>query len=94
MHETRESEDVELGTNYKNDTGAYFVTGWEKDKLFELTAIKDDYAVLYRYKKLDNNRTQLTYTEWMHDETDLKDPFSGKELLTLKKVMENGKPAF
>ncbi len=79
---------VGLGTRYSNDTGLYFVTGWEENEMFELTAVENDYTVMYSYESFNPRKTKLTYKEWMHDGTDLPKPFTGEELDKLKEVME------
>ena len=61
---------------------------FEKNKIFTLTDLDENYTVKYTYKKLDDNQTEMEYFEWMK-EGELNNPFTKDILLKLKSVMEN-----
>jgi hypothetical protein len=82
----------EVGTIYKNtsnglDWDFYEVIELEKNKIFTLSDLEDNYHVRYSYKSLDENTTELEYFEWMA-QGDLSNPFKQNVLEKLKLVME------
>jgi len=60
---------------------------FEKNKVFILFNLEDKYFVKYSYRKLDNNKTEMEYFEWMI-EGELSSPFTEDILGNLEKVME------
>ncbi|MFH0889770.1 MAG: SRPBCC family protein [Candidatus Aenigmatarchaeota archaeon] len=89
--ETNESH-IRLGTEYKNlnkqgKWTEYQVTRFELNKAFELKQKNGSYYVRYTYEPISDNKTKLTYFEWV-DEGDLEEPLSPVVLEKLKKVIE------
>jgi len=83
---------IKLGTEYKNvnrrgEWTTYEVVKLVTDSVFQLKQKNDTYNVRYTYKPLPNNKTELTYTEWV-DEGELAEPFSISTLEKLKKAIE------
>lgn len=83
---------IKVGTKYKNrgdEEGwtEYFVSDFEKDKIFELKALNSPYVVRYTYKTISPTETELTYHEWM-EEGELDKPFAMKTLENLKQILE------
>ena len=80
-----------VGTIYKN-TGDfekwdfYIVEEFEKNKVFTLRDKDSNYHVRYTYKKLGDNKTEMTYFEWV-EKGELKSPFTLKVLERLKEVV-------
>ena len=84
---------IRLGTEYKNlnkqgKWTEYKVTSFELNKIFELKQKDNSYHVRYTYESISDNKTNLTYFEWV-DEGDLEEPFSPVVLEKLKEVIEN-----
>jgi len=52
-----------------------------------LSDLDENYFVKYTYRKLDNNKTEMEYFEWMIN-GELSKPFTEDILENLKKVME------
>jgi hypothetical protein len=82
----------ELNTIYKNRGKAsgwmvYKVVEFEKDRLFTLCDSDNNYFVRYTYRKLDGNKTELEYFEWVK-KGELKSPFSYATLLNLKAILQ------
>jgi uncharacterized protein YndB with AHSA1/START domain len=85
---------IGVGVKYKNtnngkDWTEYMCSEFKKNSIFELKQINSFYTVKYLYEEVENNKTLLTYIEWMSDNSDLKDVFSYKNLEKLKIVMES-----
>jgi len=81
-----------IGTQYKNHGkdfvwDYYKVIAYELSKLFLLSDLEDNYHVRYTYKKLNDNKTEMEYFEWMKD-GELKNPFTQSILDNLKSIME------
>ena len=81
-----------IGTQYKNrskDSGwdFYKVTKYVQGRIFALSDLDDNYHVQYSFKKLNNNRTKMTYLEWMNV-GELKNPFTETILQNLKNCLE------
>jgi len=81
-----------INTEYRNrgnktDWNKYKVVDFEKNKVFILFNLEDKYFVKYSYRKLDNNKTEMEYFEWMI-EGELSSPFTEDILGNLEKVME------
>ena len=81
-----------IGTKYKNrgekwDRDFYKFIEFEKNKMFILTDLDENYHVKYTYKKLEDNKTEVEYFEWMK-EGELSKPFTEDVLIRLKNVME------
>ena len=87
--ESRDSEEISIGTKYINDTGSYVVSAYEENKLFELTSNNLPYKCWYTYRYINDNTTEMTYTEKMTDGSELSDPFTQDTLNKLKEVMES-----
>lgn len=66
---------------------SYVLTAYEPNTLFELTREDGILAVRYTYVALGENRTELTYHEWVN-EGDIENPFPQAALDKLKKVLE------
>lgn len=86
--ETADSYPPKIGTIYKNCSksgkwNAYIVIELEKNKIFTLKG--GNYFV--SYKKLDDNKTELIYTEWV-ESGEIKSPFTEDILLNLKGIIE------
>ena len=69
----------------------YRVVDFKKDETFILSDLEENYFVKYTYRKLNDNKTEMEYFEWMTD-GELSNPFTEDILGNLKKVME-GDPA-
>ena len=83
---------VGIGSEYANQNQAgkwsgYKVTGFEKDKLFELTSKDGNYHVRYTFIPMDNKSCTLDYYEWV-DNGELENPFLNSHLLKLKSLLE------
>lgn len=83
----------QINTQYKNrggntDWDIYKVSEFKQNKLFTLSDLEENYNVRYSYKKLDTNKTEMTYFEWMKN-GELKNPYTKDVLLKLKSIMEN-----
>jgi len=81
-----------INTEYRNrrnntDWNKYKVVDFEKNKVFILFNSEDKYFVKYSYRKLDDNKTEMEYFEWMI-EGELSSPFTEDIFGNLKKVME------
>ncbi|MDD3793984.1 MAG: hypothetical protein PHI37_04170 [Candidatus Gracilibacteria bacterium] len=81
-----------INTEYRNrgnntDWNKYKVVDFEKNKVFILFNLEDKYFVKYSYRKLDDNKTEMEYFEWMI-EGELSSPFTEDIFGNLKKVME------
>ena len=81
-----------INTKYRNrgdnnNWDEYKVVDYQKNKVFILSDLDDNYFVKYTYHQLDNNKTEMEYFEWM-TEGKLSNPFTEDILGNLKKVME------
>ena len=81
-----------INTEYRNrgdnsNWNKYKVVDFEKNKVFILFNLEDKYFVKYTYHKLDDNKTEMEYFEWMID-GELSNPFTEDIFGNLKKVME------
>ena len=81
-----------IDTKYRNRGGndnwnEYKVVDFQKDKVFILSDLEENYFVKYTYSKLNNYKTEMEYFEWMTD-GELSNPFTKDVLKNLKKVME------
>ena len=95
QEEIAEEYPPKIGTQYKNrgegnNWDFYKVWEFEKDKLFLLSNLEEDYFVKYTYKKINKNRTEMEYFEWVSS-GELKKPFTEDVLERLKLVLENKK---
>jgi len=91
--EVIETYPPKIGTQYKNrgknsDWNHYLVEAFQKNSLFMLSDLDKNYHVQYKYRTLNENKTELEYFEWM-EFGELKEPFSENTLKTLKSVLEN-----
>jgi len=82
-----------IGTKYKNrgieSVWSYYqVLSFEKDNLFVLSDLEEDYHVKYTYKQTEKDVTELEYFEWSTT-GELKNPFSKNHLLRLKAILED-----
>lgn len=86
------SVEVEIGTRYTNwsregNENTYFVSEYEKNKVFQLDSSDGGYKVKYTYRLISGSETELEYFEW--DESgELKDPFKQESMEKLKRIME------
>ena len=81
-----------INTEYRNrgnstNWNKYKVVDFEKNKVFILFNLDDKYFVKYSYRKLNDNKTEMEYFEWMI-EGELSSPFTEDIFENLKKVME------
>jgi len=81
-----------IGSQYKNHSGdlnwdIYKVIAFERNKIFTLSDLEDNYHVQYSYRSLDPDTTEMEYFEWVN-EGDISNPFTKKVLEQLKFVME------
>ena len=81
-----------INTKYRNrgennSWDEYKVVDFLKNKVFILSDLNENYFVKYTYRKLDNNKTEMEYFEWMTN-GELSKPFTESILGNLKKVME------
>ena len=81
-----------INTKYRNrgdnnNWDEYKVVDYQKNKVFILSDLDDNYFVKYTYRQLYNNKTEMEYFEWM-TEGKLSNPFTEDILGNLKKVME------
>ncbi|MCK5466588.1 hypothetical protein KAI56_03805 [Candidatus Parcubacteria bacterium] len=93
IEELSEEYPPKINTRYKNrggnsDWDFYRVMEFEKNKVFTLTDLDGNYHVKYTYRKIDNNKTEMEYFEWMKS-GELSKPFTKSVLLKLRSVMEN-----
>lgn len=81
-----------LGTIYrnKNTDGRWSeleMTAFEPDRMFVLTQRAAGYHVRYTLTKLDKDRTELEYTEWV-DNGSIAKSFTQSILQKLKEILE------
>jgi len=93
VEEVAEKYPPKIGTQYKNrgdnsDWDFYKVIEFQKNKIFTLTDLDNNYHVKYTYRKLDNNQTEMEYFEWMKN-GELGNPFTEDIIKKLKSVMES-----
>ena len=91
--EIAEQYPPKIGTQYKNrgddsDWDFYKVVEFQKDKIFTLSDLEDNYHVKYTYRKIDDNQTEMEYFEWMKN-GELGNPFTDDIIQKLKSVMES-----
>lgn len=84
---------VKLGTKYKNrgHTGGwteYTVSKFKENELFELSEDGGAYQVEYIYKRLGDEATELTYTEWVNG-GEIENPLTIETLNKLKALIES-----
>jgi uncharacterized protein YndB with AHSA1/START domain len=89
------SVEVEVGTRYTNwskdgTENTYFVSEYEKDKVFQLDSSDGGYKVKYTYRLISGNETELEYLEW-DKSGEPKNPFKQETMEKLKKIMEEEK---
>ena len=92
--EVTEKYPPKINTRYKNrgeddDWNEYKVVDFQKNKIFVLSDLDENYFVKYTYRKLDDNKMEMEYFEWMTD-GELEKPFTKDILENLKKVIEKG----
>ena len=90
--EIAEKYPPEIGTKYKNrgkdlKWNFYEVVDFRKNKIFILFNLKENYFVKYTYRKLDDNKTEMEYFEWVKS-GELENPFTTDILQNLKSVLE------
>jgi len=90
--ETSDEYPPKIGATYKNigekgNCNSCVVVELEKNKIFTLKCSDNNYFVRYLYKKLDDNKTELQYFEWVK-EGKIEKPFTQEVLQNLKRVME------
>jgi uncharacterized protein YndB with AHSA1/START domain len=90
--EVAEEYPPKINTRYKNrgensDWNEYKVVDFQKNKSFVLSGLDENYFVKYTYRKLDDNKTEMEYFEWI-TEGELEKPFTKDILENLKKVIE------
>ncbi len=80
-----------INTRYKNrgESGnwdEYKVVDIKKNEVFILSDLDENYFVKYTYRKLDDNKTEMEYFEWMTS-GELSKPFTESILGNLKKII-------
>ncbi|USN58926.1 MAG: hypothetical protein H6767_02325 [Candidatus Peribacteria bacterium] len=81
-----------INTRYRNrgesdNWDEYKVVDFNQNEVFILSDLDENYFVKYTYRKLDENKTEMEYFEWMTN-GELNKPFTESILGNLKKVME------
>jgi len=92
LEEVADEYPPKINTRYKNrresnNWNEYKVVDFQKDKVFILSDLDKNYFVKYTYHKLDNNKTEMEYFEWITDDQ-LSNLFTKDILENLKKVIE------
>lgn len=92
VREEANGSPINVGTEYrnlnkKNKWTEYEVVQFYPNKIFEMKQKNDSYHVRYTYESISDNKTKLTYFEWV-DEGELEEPFSLVVLEKLKKIIE------
>ena len=59
---------------------------FQKNKIFVLSDLDENYFVKYTYRKLDDNKMEMEYFEWMTN-GELSKPFTESILGNLKKII-------
>jgi len=80
-----------INTRYKNrgesdNWDEYRVVDIKKNEVFILSGLDENYFVKYTYRKLDDNKTEMEYFEWMTN-GELSKPFTESILGNLKKII-------
>ena len=80
-----------INTRYKNrgesdNWDEYKVVDIKKNEVFILSDLDENYFVKYTYRKLDDNKTEMEYFEWMTN-GELSKPFTKSILENLKKII-------
>ncbi len=80
-----------INTRYKNrgknsDWAEYKVVEIKKNALFVLSDLDDNYFVKYTYRRLDDNKTEMEYFEWMTN-GELSKPYVESILSNLEKII-------
>ena len=80
-----------INTRYKNrgesdNWDEYKVVDIKKNEVFILSDLDENYFVKYTYRKLDDNKTEMEYFEWMTN-GELSKPFTESILGNLKKII-------
>ena len=80
-----------INTRYKNrgdsdDWNEYKVVDIKTNEVFILSDLDENYFVKYTYRKLDDNKTEMEYFEWMTS-GELSKPFTESILGNLKKII-------
>ena len=91
--EIAEEYPPKINTKYKNrgkdsNWDFYKVVEFKENEVFILTDLDENYSVRYTYRKLDSNKTEMEYFEWMKD-GELSTPFTKDILMKLKSIMES-----
>lgn len=87
-HEEIDTDQIGIGTKYKNDFGELEVTDYEQNVYFELTEIGTQYQCSYSFRKIDDEHTELIYFEGMLDGSKLLEPMDIASFENLKEVLE------
>lgn len=92
--EEKDTLDIHEGTVYRNTSDGekwteYVCTEYKPNTLFTLKNKNTPYVVTYRYQPIDENTTELTYSEYMSDNSELTELFEQKHLEKLKSILEN-----
>ena len=82
-----------IGTIYRscrenNSWSEMKVVEFDNNKKFVISDLDENLFVKYVYRDLDENSTELEYSDWMIDK-DFHSPLTKDVLEDLKKVMEN-----
>lgn len=76
-------------TNWDKDNkqNSYWVTEYQKNKVFQLDSVDGEYKVRYTYTPISGNKTQLEYFEWQEG-GELESPFTQETMEKLKDILE------
>ena len=72
--------------DYNNNLTTFYISEFEKGKIFTFDQVDSNYHVTYKFNEV-NNGTELEYFEWV-DEGELNEPFTMEPLNLLKKNVE------
>ena len=80
-----------INMRYKNrgegdNWDEYKVVDIKKNEVFILSDLDENYFVKYTYRKLNDNKTEMEYYEWMTN-GELSKPFTESILGNLKKII-------
>lgn len=88
-NESVDTEQIGLGTRYKNNFGELEVTDYECNVYFELSEIGTKYQCSYSFHKIDDEATEIVYFEGMLDGSELDEMMESENFEHLKKILES-----
>lgn len=92
--EIKDTDAIQEGTFYRNTSDGhhwteYVCTEYKPNQLFTLKNRNSPYVVTYQYIAIDQNTTELIYTEYMSDGLELPEKFEHRHLEKLKNILES-----